>query len=89
MASKAKQIYWAVRRVLTEKPGIMVERWETQTGDRVLPDDHFETMVYYADGPVNLYQIRQWYRPLEHLAPMHEISGALSAGRTTSFKAAG
>ena len=55
MASKAKQIYQAVRRVLTEKPGIMVERRETQTGDRVLPDDHFETMVYYADGPVNLY----------------------------------
>ncbi|PPJ47469.1 insulinase family protein [Rhizobium sp. KAs_5_22] len=27
--------------------------------------------------------------PLEHLAPMHEISGALSAGRTASFKAAG
>lgn len=27
--------------------------------------------------------------PLEHLAPMHEISGALSAGRTSSFKAAG
>ena len=67
MASKAKQIYWAVRRVLTEKPGIMVERWETQTGDRVLPDDHFETMVYYADGPVNLYQIRQWYEPLKAL----------------------
>lgn len=27
--------------------------------------------------------------PLEHLAPMHEISGALSAGRSASLKAAG
>ncbi|WP_454287892.1 M16 family metallopeptidase [Rhizobium arsenicireducens] len=27
--------------------------------------------------------------PLTHLAPMHEISGALSAGRTASLKAAG
>ncbi|MBW8321211.1 MAG: insulinase family protein, partial [Rhizobium sp.] len=27
--------------------------------------------------------------PLEHLAPMHEISGALSAGRSAAFKAAG
>ncbi|MBF4576617.1 CDP-glycerol glycerophosphotransferase family protein [Frondihabitans sp. VKM Ac-2883] len=23
--------------------------------------------VYFADGPVNLYQIRQWYAPLAHL----------------------
>ncbi len=67
MASKAKQIYWAVRRVITEKPGAMVERWESQTGDRLLPDDHFQTLVYYADGPVNLYQLRQWYEPLKAL----------------------
>ncbi|HRY10266.1 MAG: CDP-glycerol glycerophosphotransferase family protein [Actinobacteria bacterium] len=64
MAGKAKQIYWAVRRVLTQPPGAMVEEWESQTGDRVLPDNHFETLVYYADGPVNLYQLRQWYEPL-------------------------
>ena len=53
MASKAKQIYWAVRRVMTQgQPA--VEQWESQTGDRTLPDDHFQTIVYYADGPVNL-----------------------------------
>jgi 23S rRNA (guanosine2251-2'-O)-methyltransferase len=23
--------------------------------------------VYYADGPVNLYQLRQWYEPLKAL----------------------
>ena len=67
MAGKAKQIYWAVRRVLTQPPGAMVEQWESQTGDRVLPEDHFETLVYYADGPVNLYQLRQWYEPLKVL----------------------
>lgn len=66
MASKAKQIYWAVRRVLAQgEPA--VARWESQTGDRTLPDDHFQTLVYYADGPVNLYQIRQWYEPLRLL----------------------
>ncbi|HQR80866.1 MAG TPA: hypothetical protein PLT68_11650, partial [Actinomycetota bacterium] len=63
MASKAKQIYWAVRRVLAQDEPA-VEMWESQTGDRLLPDDHFQTLVYYADGPVNLYQIRQWYEPL-------------------------
>lgn len=67
MPSKAKQIYWAVRRVLTQPPGAMVERWESMTGDRVLPEDHFQTAVYYADGPVNLYQLRQWYEPLKAL----------------------
>jgi len=67
MPSKARQIYWAVRRVLTQPPGAMVERWESMTGDRVLPEDHFQTAVYYADGPVNLYQLRQWYEPLKAL----------------------
>ena len=64
--SKAKQIYWAVRRVMTQgQPAI--EQWQSQTGDRALPEDHFQTLVYYADGPVNLYQLRQWYEPLQAL----------------------
>lgn len=32
------------------------------------PSDHYRVAVYFADGEVNMYQIRQWYRPLEHLA---------------------
>ena len=31
-------------------------------------DNHFKIAVYFADGPVNLYQMRQWYRPLATLA---------------------
>ncbi|MCU0295686.1 MAG: CDP-glycerol glycerophosphotransferase family protein [Candidatus Nanopelagicales bacterium] len=68
MPSKAKNIYWAVRRVWNSRnSGQMLAAWENQTGDRVLPDDHFETMVYYADGVVNMYQLRQWYEPLKAL----------------------
>ncbi|MCU1438282.1 MAG: hypothetical protein JWP66_1369 [Naasia sp.] len=33
-----------------------------------LPQDRFEIGVYFADGAVNLYQIRQWYRPLQELS---------------------
>jgi len=33
-----------------------------------LPKNHFTVAVYFADGPVNLYQMRQWYRPLAELA---------------------
>ncbi|RNE59040.1 CDP-glycerol glycerophosphotransferase family protein [Cryobacterium tepidiphilum] len=33
-----------------------------------LPKGHFTVAVYFADGPVNLYQMRQWYKPLAELA---------------------
>ncbi|MET0954703.1 MAG: CDP-glycerol glycerophosphotransferase family protein [Cryobacterium sp.] len=33
-----------------------------------LPTSRFKIAVYYADGPVNLYQMRQWYKPLAKLA---------------------
>lgn len=32
-----------------------------------------EIVVYYADGPVNLYQLRQWYEPLRELARTHTV----------------
>lgn len=79
--SKAKQIYWAVRRVMTQgQPA--VEQWQSQAGDRQLPENHFQTLVYYADGPVNLYQLRQWYQPLQALdaeAPVLVVCRSVSA----------
>jgi hypothetical protein len=33
-----------------------------------LPAQRFKIAVYFADGPVNLYQMRQWYKPLAKLA---------------------
>lgn len=33
-----------------------------------LPDDTFEIGVYFADNDVNLYQLRQWYKPLLELS---------------------
>ncbi|WP_022886257.1 hypothetical protein [Glaciibacter superstes] len=32
------------------------------------PVRHFKIAVYFADGPVNIYQMRQWYKPLVRLA---------------------
>lgn len=32
------------------------------------PQGHFRIAVYFADGAVNMYQMRQWYRPLAELA---------------------
>ncbi|KFF59971.1 membrane protein [Cryobacterium sp. MLB-32] len=33
-----------------------------------LPKGRFRIAVYFADGPVNMYQLRQWYKPLAKLA---------------------
>ncbi len=33
-----------------------------------------EVAVYFADGPVNLYQVRQWYAPLAELAATHPVA---------------
>jgi len=51
-----------------------------------------EIAVYFADSKVNLYQIRQWYRPLEALATRHRVaiigrapSAVLAMWRETSL----
>lgn len=33
----------------------------------------FRVAVYFADSAVNMYQIRQWYRPLQELSKTHEV----------------
>ncbi|OII12155.1 CDP-glycerol glycerophosphotransferase family protein [Curtobacterium sp. MCBA15_008] len=33
-----------------------------------------EIAVYFADGPVNMYQVRQWYAPLAELAATHPVA---------------
>jgi hypothetical protein len=38
-----------------------------------LPSRRFEIGVYFADGDVNLYQVRQWYKPLAELAKTHPV----------------
>jgi hypothetical protein len=38
-----------------------------------LPPHHFRVGVYFADGKVNLYQLRQWYAPLAELAKRHPV----------------
>lgn len=50
-----------------------------------LPRRRYEVGVYFADGPINLYQMRQWYAPLRELSKTHPVlvitrgaSGALA-----------
>lgn len=33
----------------------------------------FRVAAYFADGPTNLYQLRQWYAPMQELAQHHPV----------------
>ncbi|MBF4630057.1 hypothetical protein ITJ42_02370 [Clavibacter michiganensis subsp. phaseoli] len=37
------------------------------------PQGEYRIAVYFADSAVNMYQIRQWYRPLVELARTHPV----------------
>lgn len=39
-----------------------------------LEPDSIEIVVYFADEPVNLYQLRQWYAPLAELSGSHRVA---------------
>ena len=38
-----------------------------------LPAQHFRVGVYFADSDVNIYQMRQWYAPLQELSKTHPV----------------
>ncbi|MGU3410956.1 CDP-glycerol glycerophosphotransferase family protein [Microbacterium sp. M1A1_1b] len=42
--------------------------------ERPLVPGTVEVAVYFADGPVNMYQVRQWYAPLAELARTHPVA---------------
>ncbi|BDV30965.1 glycosyl transferase [Microbacterium terricola] len=49
------------------------------------PAGHFRVAVYFADGEVNMYQMRQWYKPLAELAktwPVVILSRAATGARS-------
>jgi hypothetical protein len=48
------------------------------------PPFHYRVAVYFADGAVNMYQMRQWYKPLAELAktwPVVVLSRNATAAR--------
>jgi hypothetical protein len=68
----AKKAYRLVRRAL--RVGAAKRSVDALLAERpALPARHFQIAVYFADTDVNMYQIRQWYRPLMRLAGRHPI----------------
>src|ERR1700712_631374 len=67
----------AVRRVIRNAVRARSTRNELAArGAAVVPPPpgSIQIAVYFADTRVNLYQIRQWYAPLEELAKTHSVA---------------
>lgn len=65
--SDARKAYRLLTRALASRSA--VQRVRRRLAEREPhPTGHFQVAVYFADGAVNMYQMRQWYRPLAELA---------------------
>ncbi|WP_020144377.1 CDP-glycerol glycerophosphotransferase family protein [Terracoccus sp. 273MFTsu3.1] len=71
----------AVRRQLAKRRlSARMERSGLERGT----DAPFRCAVYFSDDPVNLYQIRQWYAPLQELAKTQPVVVISRMPETTS-----
>jgi CDP-glycerol glycerophosphotransferase (TagB/SpsB family) len=62
-----KKAYRLLRKALRSRKAVQRVRRHLSTLP-LLPEEHFKVAVYFADGAVNMYQMRQWYKPLAELA---------------------
>ncbi|MFC7790035.1 CDP-glycerol glycerophosphotransferase family protein [Microbacterium sp. MAHUQ-60] len=62
-----KKAYRLLRKALASRGAVQRVRHMLKT-QGPHPENHYKIAVYFADGAVNMYQMRQWYRPLEQLA---------------------
>lgn len=67
VVSDGKKAYRLLRKALTSRSAAQrVNR--TLKAQAPHPENRYRIAVYFADGDVNMYQMRQWYRPLQELA---------------------
>ncbi|WP_309065039.1 CDP-glycerol glycerophosphotransferase family protein [Microbacterium sp.] len=67
VVSDGKKAVRLLHRALKSRASVQrVRRRLAERGPH--PHEHFQIAVYFADGAVNMYQMRQWYRPLARLA---------------------
>lgn len=70
--SDAKKAYRLLRRALASRTAVQRVRRRLAEMDPH-PDGHYRVAVYFADGAVNMYQMRQWYKPLAELAKIWPV----------------
>lgn len=67
VVSDGKKAYRLLRKALASRAAVQRVR-RTLAQREPHPRDTYKIAVYFADGAVNMYQMRQWYRPLAQLA---------------------
>ena len=67
--SDLKKAYRLLRKALRSRKAVQRVRRRIEP----LPEQHFKVAVYFADGAVNMYQMRQWYRPLAELEKLWPV----------------
>lgn len=92
IAKDTRRAIALVKRVLKGRKA-MAELRGLAKSRGALPKRHFEVGVYFSDGDVNLYQMRQWYKPLRELSKIHPVlvitrdaSGALPLMRESGLE---
>ncbi|MCC2029369.1 CDP-glycerol glycerophosphotransferase family protein [Microbacterium sp. YMB-B2] len=67
--SDVKKAYRLLRKALRSRKAVQRVRRRLQAH----PENHYKVAVYFADGAVNMYQMRQWYRPLAELQKLWPV----------------
>ena len=67
IVSDAKKAAALLRKALTTRSAVREIHRILETRPPH-PPHHYRVAVYFADGAVNMYQLRQWYKPLAELA---------------------
>nr|WP_198425969.1 CDP-glycerol glycerophosphotransferase family protein [Microbacterium ureisolvens] len=67
MVSDGKKAVKLVRKAVRNRSAVIDVR-RTLAARPQHPPFHYRVAVYFADGAVNMYQMRQWYKPLAGLA---------------------
>jgi hypothetical protein len=72
LVSDAKKAIALVRKAVVSRSAVIDVRRTLATRPRHAPH-HYRVAVYFADGAVNMYQMRQWYKPLAELAKIWPV----------------
>ncbi|MFE4726861.1 CDP-glycerol glycerophosphotransferase family protein [Microbacterium sp. NPDC056736] len=67
LVSDGRKAIALVRKAVRNRSAVIDVR-RTQSAGPQHPPFHYRVAVYFADGAVNMYQMRQWYKPLAGLA---------------------
>lgn len=67
LVSDVKKAIALVRKAVRNRSAVIDVRRRLASGPQH-PPFHYRVAVYFADGAVNMYQMRQWYKPLAGLA---------------------